>query len=196
MSVWAAATVPSPFLPLLVFVAEMCVVTLGTVRIIFVGRGMKLLAATLGFFEITIWLFAIGQIMKNVNDLGCFIGFAAGFTLGNYLGVVIETKLALGMQVVRIITSKDAADLIDGFRAAGFGVTRIAGQGANGPVQIVLTVIQRKELAVAVAIIKQFDCNAFYSVEDVQIATAGVFPRSRGILPTPLRFFRQTASST
>src|SRR5437879_9949497 len=50
-------------LPLLVFVAELCVVTISTVRIIFLSRGMKTFAAVLGFFEVTIWLFAIGQIM-------------------------------------------------------------------------------------------------------------------------------------
>src|SRR5437870_12238868 len=86
-------------LPLLVFFAELCVVTLSTLRIIFLSRGMKYLAPLLGFFEITIWLFAIGQVMQNMSDLGCFLGFAAGFTLGNYLGVRIEKKLALGTAV-------------------------------------------------------------------------------------------------
>src|SRR5947209_2547847 len=60
-----------PLLPLLIFCAELCVVTISTIRIIFLSRGMKTLAAILGFFEITIWLFAIGQIMRNLSDFGC-----------------------------------------------------------------------------------------------------------------------------
>jgi len=182
MSVWLAQLSSSPALPLVIFLAEMCVVTLSTLRIIFVGRGLKVLASTIGFFEITIWLFAIGQIMKNVNNLGCFVGFAGGFTLGNYLGVTIEKKLALGTQVVRTITTRDATDLIAGFKEAGFGVTCISAQGATGPVQIVFTVIKRKEFAAAVTVIKHFDQAAFYSVEDVQLASAGVFSRSRTML--------------
>src|SRR5438132_1964389 len=112
-------------LPLLVFVAELCVVTLSTLRIIFLSRGMKYLAPLLGFFEITIWLFAIGQVMQNMSDPGCFLGFAAGFTLGNYLGVRIEKKLALGTAEVRTITRRDATELIAGLRAAHFGVTTL-----------------------------------------------------------------------
>src|SRR5712692_12038219 len=74
-------------LPLLVFLAELCVVTIGTVRIIFVARGMKILAPILGFFEVSIWLFAIGQIMQNLTDLSCYLAFAGGFTAGNYLEI-------------------------------------------------------------------------------------------------------------
>jgi uncharacterized protein YebE (UPF0316 family) len=187
----------TPLLPLVVFFAELCVVTLCTLRIIFVSRGMKALASGLGFFEITIWLFAIGQIMRNLTDIGCFMGFAAGFTCGNYLGIIIENKLALGTLVIRTITSKDATELIHGFRAAHYGVTRIDGQGATGPVQMVFTVVQRKELANAVAIIKGFDPRAFYSVESIQMAAAGVFPlartRWRAAVLAPLRRLRSAA---
>src|SRR6476660_5827736 len=90
-------------LPLLIFVAEMFVVTLGTMRVISIARGMKLLAPMLGLLEIVIWLFAIGQIMKNLDDVSCYIAFAAGFTVGNFLGIVLETKLAMGNVLVRII---------------------------------------------------------------------------------------------
>jgi uncharacterized protein YebE (UPF0316 family) len=109
----------------------------------------------------------------------------------------IEKRLALGTQVVRIITSKDAGELIEGLRTAGFGVTRVPGHGTAGPVQVVLTVIQRKELRQALAIIKEFDQRAFYSVEDVQMATAGVFPqvRRRSVpwLPSVLPLSRRAA---
>src|SRR5271169_6738861 len=101
-----------PVLPVLVFFAELCVVTLSTLRIIFISRGKKVLAPLVGFFEITIWLFAIGQVMHNLNDPFCFLGFAGGFTLGNYLGMLAEKWLALGTVVVRTITRKDATGLV------------------------------------------------------------------------------------
>src|SRR5205823_2012095 len=96
-------------LPLLVFLAELCVVTIGTIRIIFIARGMKVLAPVLGFFEVSIWLFAIGQIMQNLSNLGCYLAFAGGFTAGNFLGVLIEKRLGLGTLVVRVITGRPAA---------------------------------------------------------------------------------------
>jgi uncharacterized protein YebE (UPF0316 family) len=183
-------------LPLLVFLAELCVVTIGTVRIIFVARGMKVLAPILGFFEVSIWLFAIGQIMQNLTDLGCYLAFAGGFTAGNFLGVLIEKKLAIGSVVVRVITPKDVGELIEGLQGAHYGVTTIGAQGATGPVKVVLTAVRRKELDKVVAIIKDFDAKAFYSVDDVQSLEAGIFPatkgRARAIVPGPLRLFRFT----
>src|SRR5262249_12793016 len=77
-------------LPFLVFLSETCVVTLSTIRTIFVARGKRALAALLGFFEVSIWLFAIGQVMQNLNSPDCFLAFATGFSLGNFLGVSLE----------------------------------------------------------------------------------------------------------
>lgn len=180
----------SPYLPLLVFVAELTVVTLGTLRIIFLARGMKVLAPVLGCVEICIWLFAIGQIMHNLDNLGCYVGFAAGFTAGNMLGLFIERKLAMGTALVQIITNRDAAGLMKQLAAAGYGVTSIAGQGATGPVTIVFTVIRRRERANVTGIIEGFDARAFYSIDEIQTAAAGIFParrRLKSALPSLLR---------
>jgi uncharacterized protein YebE (UPF0316 family) len=177
-------------LPLFIFLAEICVVTLSTVRIIFIARGMKVRASILGFCEVSIWLFAIGQIMQNLSNLGCYAGFAGGFALGNFLGITIEQKLALGNLVVRVITSKDGRELVHRLTEAGYGVTRVDGQGATGPVQIVLTVIPRKELGKVVAVLKTFDDRVFYSVDDLQTASQGVFPAARARMLPPLPLLR------
>jgi uncharacterized protein YebE (UPF0316 family) len=174
-------------LPFLVFFAETCVVTLSTVRTIFVARGWKSLAPLLGFFEVSIWLFAIAQVMQNLTNLSCYIAFAGGFSLGNFLGVLIEQKLALGNVVVHITTRENAADLIASLKKVGYGVTALEAQGATGPVQVVFTVIKRKELPNVVAIIQGFDPKAFYSVNDLKTAVEGIFPATkrswRGLIP-------------
>jgi uncharacterized protein YebE (UPF0316 family) len=188
---------PSLFaLPLLIFVAEVCVVTLGTLRIIFVARGQKVLAPLLGFFEILIWLFAISQIMQNLSNATCFVAYAVGFTLGNYLGIIIEKKLAMGTVIVRIITHREAVGLIDQMRAASFGVTTVEAQGATGTVQIVMTVVKRKQLPEVVALIETHHPNAFYAVDDLQSACEGIFPAAKskaGIVPLPFFKFMRLA---
>jgi uncharacterized protein YebE (UPF0316 family) len=175
----------------------MCVVTLGTMRTIFISRGMKILAPLLGFFEVAIWLFAIGQIMQNLTNLNCYLAFAGGFTLGNFLGVLLENKLALGSVVVHITTRKDARELMAGLRSAEYGVTVLDARGATGPVQVVFTVIKRKELANVVALIKRFDPRAFYSVNDLQSASEGIFPapktRNGSVVPVSVRLSRSAA---
>lgn len=180
-------------LPVFIFTAEMCVVTISTLRTIFVARGMKYLAPLLGFFEVSIWLFAIGEVMKNLNDFRCSLAFAGGFTLGNFLGILVEQKLAMGSVVVRIITRKDAADLIGALRGAGYGVTSIDAQGATGPVQVVFTVIPRKELDAVIALAKGFDLRVFYSVDDLHSAAEGAIRparRARGLIPALPRLER------
>jgi uncharacterized protein YebE (UPF0316 family) len=185
-----------PVLPIIVFLAELCVVTLCTLRIIFLARGSKFLAPLLGFFEVTTWLFAIGKVMQNLSDPGCFLGFACGFTLGNFFGVSIERWLALGNVVVRTITRKDATCLIDSLRTAQFGVTALDAEGARGPVKMIFTVVRRKELETVLTIVRRFDPNAFYSVDGIQEAGPGIYPerkRIRGVLPSIFHPAREAA---
>jgi uncharacterized protein YebE (UPF0316 family) len=178
-------------LPLIIFAAEVCVVTISTLRIIAIARGQTLIAPVLGFFEVTTWLFAIGQVMQNLDNFNCGLGFALGFTLGNFLGIQIEKLLALGTVIVRVITHRDASELIEHLRAANFGVTCTDGQGATGAVQIVLTIVKRKQLGDVVAMIEAHHPQAFYAVDEVQSAAAGIFPahprRRVSVLPTALR---------
>lgn len=181
--------IPDYLIPLVIFVAEMCVVTLGTLRIIFIARGQRVLAPLLGFFEILTWLFAIGQTMQNLDNVACFLAFALGFTTGNLLGLLIEKMLAMGTVVVRIITNSEATALIDQLRADNFGVTCIDGHGAKGKVQIVMTVVKRKQLHVVMKAIETHQPHAFFVVDDLQSTSQGIFPsRQRpSALPTVLK---------
>ena len=111
------------WLPLLIFVAETCVVTFGTLRTIFVARGYKRFAAGLDLIESSIWLFAISQVVTNLSHWPCSVAYAIGFTCGNFLGMTIEELLAIGTQVVRIITSRPAEQPVEQLNDADFGVT-------------------------------------------------------------------------
>ena len=157
-------------LPLLIFLAETSVVTLDTVRTIFIARGMKAQAALLGLLEVTIWLFAISQVMQNLNNPACFLGYAVGFTAGTYLGIRIEAFLALGTQIIRVLTRRDATELVTALREAGHGVTSVEGQGATGGVHVLFTIVARKRLPAVVEMIEQFDPATLYVVEDVRAA--------------------------
>ena len=163
-------------LPLLIFIARVIDVTFGTIRIIFVSKGEKFLAPIFGFFEIMIWLFAIGQVMQNLTNFSYYIAYAAGFATGNFVGIFIEDKMAIGKLVVRIITRKDSSDLIAALKSRNYGITIIDAQGATGSVKIILTVIKREDVDDVVGMIKHFNPKAFYSIEEVRAASEGVFP--------------------
>lgn len=195
---FASSLLEMPWLPAFIFLAEMTVITLATLRTIFVARGMKLLAPVLGFFEVSIWLFAIGEVMKNLSDFRCSLAFAGGFTLGNFLGILIEQALALGSVVVRTITPREVGPLAAELRAAGYGVTVLEGNGASGAVHMIFTVVPRRELAAVLAILKRFDREVFYTIDALQAAAAGVSPAPRGRLAgiVPLARFAAVTSGT
>jgi uncharacterized protein YebE (UPF0316 family) len=169
-------------LPLLIFIARLSDVSLGTMRHILISKGMKNVVPFLGFIEVLIWLFAIGQAIRNLNNVACYIGFAAGFAMGTYVGIQIEEKLALGMQLLRIITQGNCEKIIRDLNQADIGVTILDGQGAKGPVKLLFSVINRKDLPMVVEIIKKSNPDTFYSVEDVRTISHGVFPKRTGSL--------------
>ncbi len=165
----------SVVIPILICVARIIDVSLGTLRIIYVSRGMKFLAPFLGFFEILIWLLAFGQILQNLSNVTNYFAFALGFAIGNYLGILIEQRLAMGRVVVRVITGRNASDLVTFMRSEGMSVTVVDAEGTNGPVNLLFTVINRSQLPVVTDHIKRFNPRAFYTVEDVRFVSGGMF---------------------
>ncbi len=155
-------------LPLLVFLARVVDVSIGTLRIIFVAKGLKHLAALLGFFESLIWLIAVTQVMQNLNSWQTYVAFALGFSVGNYAGVVLEEKIALGNLLIRIITQREADKLVDVLRKAGYGVTSVDARGETGPVKLIFSITKRKNLEKIIAIIKRYNPKAFYTIEDMR----------------------------
>ena len=88
-------------LPLLIFLARIADVSIGTIRIVMVAKGQKMIAPILGFFEVLIWLLAISKIMQNLDNWVCYVAYGAGFATGNYIGMIIEEKLAMGIKIGR-----------------------------------------------------------------------------------------------
>jgi uncharacterized protein YebE (UPF0316 family) len=163
-------------IPLFICFARITDVTLGTLRIIVVSKGMKYLASVLGFFEVLIWLFAIGLIMKNLTHYYNYVAYATGFGIGNFIGIQLEERLALGNVLLRIITRKNVAAFLDYLKSAGYGFTKVNAEGAFGPVSVIFTIIKRKELKATIDNVKKFNPNAVYSVEDVKYVSIPASP--------------------
>lgn len=165
-------------LPLLIFVAKISDVTLGTLRIVMLARGEKVIAPILGFFEILIWLLAVTKVLQNLDNWVNYIAYAGGFAMGNYVGLVIERKLAVGVIKIQIITKKGAKKLIAALVQNGYGITSIDAEGAVGKVNVIYCILKRSTLPEMIALIKQYNPKAFYSVADVKAVShsGGVFP--------------------
>ena len=178
-------------IPFLIFLARVADVSLGTIRLIFISRGMKYLAPVVGFFEILIWLLAMGQIMTNLSNPVCYVAYACGFAMGNFVGMVIAEKLSLGAVLIRIVTKKDATELVGCLNSADYGVTSVDGHGSTGQVMILFTIVPRREANKVVDLIKKFNPRAFYTIEEVGFVEKGILPpKQTGGFTGFLRFFR------
>jgi uncharacterized protein YebE (UPF0316 family) len=170
-------------LPLLIFAARILDVSLGTVRIVFVSRGLKYLAPLVGFFEVIIWLLAIRVIIQNLNNVACYIAYGAGFAMGTFIGLQIEKKIAIGNSLIRVITKKDATELIEHLKEKDYGVTSIDAQGVKGKVHVIYIIIRRHDIENVAGIIKKFNPQAFYTIEDIRLVSRGIFPLKKSFSP-------------
>lgn len=168
-------------IPFLIFFARLLDVSMATVRNILSNRGLRKVAPIIGFFEVLIWLLAITQVMQNLNNVASYLAWALGFSAGNYLGIILEEKLALGYQIVRIFTHEKSPQLIELLREERFGITTVSARGSRGPVELIFIVTRRKRLGRLVSILKTHAPGLFYTVEDVRKVDAGIF--DTGIMP-------------
>jgi uncharacterized protein YebE (UPF0316 family) len=163
-------------LPILIFFSRILDQSIGTLRVIFVSKGLKNIAPFFGFFEVIIWLLAVTQVMKHLGNPMSYIAYGAGFAMGNYIGIMIEEKLSLGTVLVRIIPRKDTTELVKNLKQDGFGVTQIDAEGVMGSkVKILLTITKRKNVPFVISMINQFNPNAFYTIEEIKAVREGYF---------------------
>jgi len=165
-------------LPLFIFFARIVDVSLGTLRIIFVTKGMRRVAPLIGFFEVFIWLLAISRIMQNLDNWVCYVAYAAGFASGNLIGMLIEEKLAIGHEMIRVITRKDATNLIDELRETGHGVTWVNAKGVEGDVAVLYIIARRSMINGVLDLINKHNPRALYTVEAIKYVNKEIFHRS------------------
>ena len=165
-------------LPLLIFCARIFDQSVGTLRMIFVAKGFKKWAPVFAFFEALIWLLAIGEIMKHLDNPLCYIAYAGGYAMGNYVGMLLDEKMSIGNVIIRVMLKSEAADLIIRLRELNYGITIMNAEGATGKVKVILSIIKRKDLVEFINVLNQYNPQTFYTIEEVRSVNEGVFRAS------------------
>lgn len=165
-----------PLLYIIIFCAKIVEVSISTIRIVFVNKGERAKGAMLGFVEIMIWLVVVSSVLNNITEdpIKVFI-YAAAFALGNYLGVTIESKIAVGLASIQVVVNgNDGEILADMLREQGYGVTIIEGKGKNESIKNLLFIqLKRKKIPEAVELIKQHNPEAYITVNDIKSRLGG-----------------------
>jgi uncharacterized protein YebE (UPF0316 family) len=155
-----------PWGPVVIFLLRIVDVSLSTLRILLSVRNQRALVPVIGFIEVSIWIFAVGNAIRHLDSPLHVLGYAAGFSSGTMVGIWIEEKLAMGLATMRIITRRTEAGLADRLRALGCGVTEFAGQGREGRVEVIYTVVQRRRIPAVLSEVDRWDPGAFVTVEE------------------------------
>ena len=157
---------------LIIIAARIGDVTLGTVRTVAIVHGRRHLALVLGFFEVLIWITVVSKVVSlAAAEPGYGVVYAFGFALGNWVGITIEQRLALGQQVIRIFT-RHAGAVATSLRIEGHRVTVFAGEGRDGPVWLLYIQTGRRRIPALAERARALDPDCFYVVEDVRAASS------------------------
>ena len=177
-----------PWGPFVIFGLRIIDVSLDTMRVLSAVRGARWVAAGLGFFQAMIWLVVVGNAIKYLDSIWHVLGYAGGFGAGTLVGISIENALAYGVATVRVVSRQGGVEIADALRKRGYGVTEFGGQGRDGRVEILNSVVQRQDLEEVMRIVEQWDPSAFVTVEEPKLMRGGSVARRAAVLiPWPRR---------
>ncbi len=160
---------------LLIFVARLTDVSMATIRMIMVVKGKRVIAACIGFVEVSIYVVAIGKVLSGMDNPLNVLAYASGFATGNYVGIFLEEKMALGNIIAQVISDYEVEKLVEKLRNVGFGVTVIEGYGREGIRYILNVSLQRKHLSRLYQTVEEHDKKAFVTVTDARAIRGGYF---------------------
>jgi len=154
-------------------------VSLGTLRMLMLVRGRRLPAAAIGFFEAFIYVNALGRVLNQLDRWEYVLVYALGFAAGNFLGIFLEERMALGYAGVQIIVQSESDSLTQYLRDNGFGVTVSEGWGKNGPKDILTVIVPRRQMSRLMAMVNSHDSNSFSIVMDARKTMGGYYQRQK-----------------
>lgn len=174
-------------LPALIFCAKIIEVSIGTLRLILLARKEKRIAPIVAFVEVLIWIVTIGIIFQNLTNFMAYFAYAAGFAVGNFSGMLIEEKMALGNSLIRVITRKDARKLVSFLNKSKVPITTIDAKSGKKHVSLIYIHTKRKKLKSLIRKIKKYNPHAFFSVQDVSMVSEGATVMPQPVIPkTPI----------
>jgi uncharacterized protein YebE (UPF0316 family) len=165
----------SPYAPLVIFCMRVTDVTLDTLRVLLMVRNAKWQVPLIGFVQVTIWVIAVTAVVQNLHSPLHIIGYSGGFATGNYVGMLVEERLALGLATMNILTRNGGGQVAAALRERGFAVTEMDGRGKDGPVEILYSVISRRKVMPYIDVVERVAPDSFVVVEEPRTVRGGSF---------------------
>jgi len=160
-------TTESLLLALVIFLARVFDVSLGTLRHAMIIRGKRFVTFVIAFLESLIWVFAVSKVLNDLSDPLTAFAFALGFATGTFVGMTLENLLKIGDQVVKVFSTQ-GREVAKNLRDAGFRVTEFQGQGRDGQVILLFVQVKRRDAKKVLKQSRAIDKNCYLIVEDIR----------------------------
>ena len=160
-----------------IFFARILDVSLGSVRIILLGKEKSKLAFWIAFLEIFIWFVVAKDDLANGNNLWIAFSYCLGYATGTYIGSIISERFIKGTLGVQIVTSNHDTSVIDSIRKEGFAVSAIdiKGREQENSKYMLFLEINKKRFDHLKNLVKELDPTAFVVVNDTKYVQNGYF---------------------
>lgn len=169
---------------LLIIVAKVIEVSVGTLRIIMINKGFRLPATVLAFIEIMLWVFIASTVINGLTEsMAKGLAYGVGFTIGVYIGSIVESKLAFGRVNVQAIVSRENEVLVlKALRDKNLAVTSVDAHGMHSEKAVLMIFAERKNAGSIIKIIEQADEKAVIVVNDISTLRKGYMSKRGSLL--------------
>lgn len=164
---------------LLIFFARVADVSMGTMRMLMLVKGRRIPAAAIGFFEVIVYILALGRVVNQLDNWVYLLIYALGFSTGNYMGIFLEERMALGYIGAQIVVQSESDSLVQFLRENGYGVTVTEGWGMSGPKDILTIILPRRQMPKLMDLVNSHDSKSFTIVMDAKKTLGGYYQRQK-----------------
>lgn len=160
----------------IIFLARVIDVGLGTIRVQFIVRRRKVLAALIGFVEVLIFILIVSRVIQDIQQWPYVLAYAGGFATGTLLGMYLTEKLSQQVVQVTVISHSSREAMETAVREVGFALTRYEGIGRDGTVAVLDVVCTASGLSRLIQAVTEVDPKAFlYTAELATLRGGHVF---------------------
>lgn len=168
-------------LALAVFLLRILNNAISTLRVVFIARQRISISTVLAFFESLIFAFTVANVVNDLSNWVMLTAYSGGFAIGSYVGMMLERHFVKSFMSINVIVKEaQGRQLALALREADFGVTETLGEGREGMVTMLRSIVDRRDVNELIAKIREVNPDAFIAIEEARAIRSGYFRAAHG----------------
>lgn len=163
---------------LMIFFVRIVDVSLGTIRMIFIVKGRKIISALIAFAEALIWFLIVKEALTVTNpSIYIAIAYALGFSVGTFVGSSLARKFILGKIMIQVYSNLEDNSLINAIRENGHGITVLSYKGIDESKdgKLLNISVDKSKQKSLIKLINKHDADAFIVINETKYVENGYF---------------------